>query len=556
MSSILLDKYVFSYNEKIMNPKVSIACFVSSHGFGHAARSSAVMAALQDRCPVFHFEIFTQTPEWFFAQSLKASFVCHPVTTDIGLVQTSALQFDLHETLEALNCFLPFDDEGMDRLAERVKALNCQLIVCDISPLGIAVGKRAHIPTVLLENFTWDWIYREYVSMDRRFDVVADYLKEFFDAPDYRVQTDPVCDPKKSSFRTPPIARMPVSTRQETRQRLGIFDDEKMVLITMGGVYEPLQCVRQLSDYHEGVRFVIPGAAPHWIPLGKNFKNIVFLPRASGFYHPDLVRAADAVIGKAGYSTLAEVFYAGVPFGYVSRTDFRESPVIESYIQKNIKSIQIPGEAFHDGGWLKRLPELLSFDVRVKNTCDGAKIAAAYIAQILRNECELIEIVDKDHAVIGAAPRREVHGKNHWVHRVVHALVFDRRNRLLLQKRSMAKTVAPGKWDTSVGGHVDFAEDIEDALYREMEEELGIRPETLQFIYEYTHQNDFESEWVRTYLCRHDGDVTYNKAEIDAVKYWEMSEINAWLGKGIFSDNFEDEFKRYCFWAANHKKGP
>jgi ADP-ribose pyrophosphatase YjhB (NUDIX family) len=101
-----------------------------------------------------------------------------------------------------------------------------------------------------------------------------------------------------------------------------------------------------------------------------------------------------------------------------------------------------------------------------------------------------------------------------------------------------------------VGGHVDFGEAVEEALYREMDEELGIRPQMLQYIYSYTHHNDFESELVSTYICRHDGDVAFNKEEIDAVKYWDIPEIYTCLGKGIFSDNFEDEFERYRLWAS------
>ncbi|MBC2715495.1 MAG: hypothetical protein HF978_09310 [Desulfobacteraceae bacterium] len=57
-----------------MNPKLSIAYFVTFHGFGHAARASAVMNAIYARWPFVHFEIFTQTPEWFFKDSLLMSF--------------------------------------------------------------------------------------------------------------------------------------------------------------------------------------------------------------------------------------------------------------------------------------------------------------------------------------------------------------------------------------------------------------------------------------------------------------------------------------------------
>lgn len=52
-----------------------IAYFVSPHGFGHAARSCAIMSALQAREPGIGLEIFTTVPRWFFAESLAAAFV-------------------------------------------------------------------------------------------------------------------------------------------------------------------------------------------------------------------------------------------------------------------------------------------------------------------------------------------------------------------------------------------------------------------------------------------------------------------------------------------------
>jgi isopentenyldiphosphate isomerase len=142
-----------------------------------------------------------------------------------------------------------------------------------------------------------------------------------------------------------------------------------------------------------------------------------------------------------------------------------------------------------------------------------------------------------------------LHGNNQWIHRVVHVLVFDSRDRLLLQKRSLNKQVAPGKWDTSVGGHVDCGESLMAAAQREMKEELGISPEPPRFIYQYIHSNDFESELVSTYICRHDGEISHNPQEIDEVRFWDLEDIETRLGAGIFSDNFEDEFRRYKAWA-------
>ncbi len=80
---------------------------------------------------------------------------------------------------------------------------------------------------------------------------------------------------------------------------------------------------------------------------------------------------------------------------------------------------------------------------------------------------EILEIVNEQGDVTGTATREEIHKDNSLLHRVIHLLLFNRKGLLLLQKRSTSKDIAPGKWDTSVGGHVDPGEDINTALKRE-----------------------------------------------------------------------------------------
>ncbi len=531
-----------------MNPKLSIAFFVTSHGFGHAARSSSVMNAIYARWPFVHFEIFTKTPEWFFKNSLLMTFNYHSETTDIGLVQSSPLHFDLDKTIDALEKFLPFDELRLAGLADQIYQSDCQLVISDISPLGIAVAEHAGLSSVLIENFTWDWIYKAYLGNDTRFKKYINMLGDLFSKAGHRIQAAPVCYLIKGHLCTPPISRMPVTDPRLIRKRLEINDFDKMVLITMGGISETLPFVDQLADFDENICFVVPGTSMN-IPIdGEKQKNIIFLPQNSSFYHPDLVNAADVVIGKIGYSTLAEVYHAGVPYGYIPRSDFRESSVFESYIQSNMEGFRINEKDFVSGAWLKQLYDLPALPKRSINEMNGADVAADYICNRLACEKEILEIVDTKGCVIGAAPRKCVHGNNQLLHRVVHVLVFDRKNRLLLQQRSLNKRVAPGRWDTSVGGHVDCGESVETAMFREMEEELGIRPLSSQFIYQYIHSNNFESELVFTYTCQYDGVISFNPEEIDAVKFWEMEEINEYLGKEILSDNFESEFMRYNRW--------
>ena len=124
-------------------------------------------------------------------------------------------------------------------------------------------------------------------------------------------------------------------------------------------------------------------------------------------------------------------------------------------------------------------------------------------------------------------------------------LVFNTKDELLLQKRSMDKDVAPGRWDTSVGGHVNAGEAVADAVMREMEEELGITACDPEFLYTYIHSNDYEAELVYTYKCVYDGVIEFQQDEIDEVRPWGLGEIKGTIGKGILSDNFEHEIKTY-----------
>ena len=161
------------------------------------------------------------------------------------------------------------------------------------------------------------------------------------------------------------------------------------------------------------------------------------------------------------------------------------------------------------------------------------------------DEDEYLEIVNEKGEIIGSAQRSEIHGNPSLMHKVVHILVFNRKGDLLLQRRSQNKDVAPGKWDTSVGGHVEAGENLLGSCKREMLEELGITEFEPEYLYSYMHRNNYESELVSTYRCEYEGEISYNMTEIDEIRFWKIQEIKEAMGQKIFSDNFEDEFRNY-----------
>ena len=159
-------------------------------------------------------------------------------------------------------------------------------------------------------------------------------------------------------------------------------------------------------------------------------------------------------------------------------------------------------------------------------------------------EEEYFSVVDENDVVIGQATRRECHTNPALIHRVAHVLVFNSAGELFLQKRAADKDIQPGKWDTSVGGHCDEGEDYLAAAYREMEEELGITGAELTFTGAYIWRSKVETESVHTFTCTYDGDISHHPEEIEETRPWSMEDIRSNLGSGLFTPNFEEEFRR------------
>lgn len=157
---------------------------------------------------------------------------------------------------------------------------------------------------------------------------------------------------------------------------------------------------------------------------------------------------------------------------------------------------------------------------------------------------EMLTLVTEDDRVIGPVPRKLVHGNPSLVHRSVHVLVVGRAG-LLLQKRSLSKDTQPGKWDTSVGGHVGYGQSYDEAARREAAEELGLALGDLECLYASRIRNEVESENIRTYLHLSEGPFRPEPGEIDAVRFWSRAEIDAALGTGVFTPNFEEEYAHF-----------
>lgn len=354
----------------------AIACFISPHGFGHAARVSAVLNAAWAATPTLHAHLFTTAPEIFFRDSLTGPWVYHPTLVDVGLVQPTPLHPDLPATVNALRALWPFAPDRVHALAQQVRALGCTAVWCDIAPLGLAVAEAAGLPGVLMENFTWDWIYAGYAEAEPDLRLFIEGLGAHFARASLHLQTEPLCAPVPTAQRLPPLARRPRHSRAHTRQRLQVHATTPLVLLTMGGVRADFAFAHALKA-HAPVHFVIPGGAEASV-----FEdNLRLLPHHSGFYHPDLVAASDTVIGKLGYSTLAEAATNAIPFGFIGRLNWRESPPLADYVTRHGWGTALSADTLFSGT-LAGLEALLAWP-HFEPATNGASQAARWLLDVV-----------------------------------------------------------------------------------------------------------------------------------------------------------------------------
>jgi len=165
------------------------------------------------------------------------------------------------------------------------------------------------------------------------------------------------------------------------------------------------------------------------------------------------------------------------------------------------------------------------------------------LSQYKRKNEEWLPLLNTKGEVIGKAPRSVCHSSKEYLHPVVHLHMVNSKGELYLQKRPMNK-VQPGKWDTAVGGHIAFGEDVETGLQREAMEELGLKGFEAKLVANYIWESDIEREFVFCFISHYNGVITINKEELADGRFWSPADIKTSLGKGIFTPNFEEEYHK------------
>ena len=328
-----------------MSDRATIHFALTSHGLGHVTRSLAVIQGIHRLRPDWPIVVSsTIDPAWidkelgFLVRHRRQAY-------EPGAVQRDCFSVDIPATIDAYEAF---GERHADMLEEEIHFLRSNkvsAVVSDIPALPVGAAGRLGIPAIGVSNFTWDWILEPWCGPDERH--LVDALRS-----DYAAGTLQLClplGPDQSSFPdykpAPLLARKARLPRDTIRERLEL-GAAPVALVCLGG-----WDVDQLPSIHAQTgrfRLVIASNlritadAPCW-NLGRN------LP--AGISMPDLVAAADVVLGKPGYGLASECLTHRVPFAMIDRSDSRETPCLISQLRDMGRCTTTSVDTFFSGAW-------------------------------------------------------------------------------------------------------------------------------------------------------------------------------------------------------------
>jgi hypothetical protein len=345
---------------------MSIVFYMTGHGFGHASRSIEVINALFLKEPSLDIHIRTNTARWLFDLTVRGAFEYEDLECDPGIVQIDSLHLDEEASIRRARAFIATFERRVEKEAAALARLGAELVVSDISAMGIAAAARAGIPRVALGNFTWDWAYSAYRDSE---DVVSAIATAYADADlALRLPMWGGFDAFRTVVDIPFIARHSRRDPAETRRALGLPLDTRLVLPSFGG--HGLEGLDRAGRHLEG------------------YKVLFHLDErrlyADGFRYEDVVRAVDVVVTKPGYGIIAECLANDTALLYTDRGHFIEYDVLVAAMPRFLRAAHISHDDLFAGKWKEHLDRVLARPKPSEQPAtNGAEVAAAKLLAML-----------------------------------------------------------------------------------------------------------------------------------------------------------------------------
>ncbi len=323
---------------------------VTAHGYGHIAQTAPVVNELARRIPDLSITVRSAATTSYLQQRFTTPFQHIHTALDFGMTMFNAVDVDVLRSL-ANYCEYHADWEAkVAQAAQEMRAMQPDLLFANVPYKSLAAAQVAGIPAVAMCCLNWADIYRHYAPDDEVSRGIHKQMLAAYNSAEIFLKVSPTM-PMDSLYRTAtiaPIAQVGVAQRALALSRCGASDDDKLVLVAMGGIdYRlPMEKWPRIA----GVRWLVPQA---WNIQRDDTSAL----ETMGMCFGDLLASCDAVLTKPGYGTFAEAAYAGVPIIYVSRGEWPEQSYLVQWLKQNGVGLEVGQDVLEQGAMQSVLDE-------------------------------------------------------------------------------------------------------------------------------------------------------------------------------------------------------
>ena len=316
----------------------SVAFFISGHGLGHASRQVEIINTFGARHPEVGIFIRSAAARWLLERTIRVPYELDDRPCDTGVIQIDSLHLDAAETMRRAAAFYDTFDARADDEARLLRARDTRLVIVDAAPLGCEAAARAGVPSVVVSNFTWDWIYADYAEhLALALGVIPTIQGAYRNALGaWRLPMHGGFDTFSTVTDVPFVARHATGPRDETRRRLGLSLDARIALPTFGGYGVHGLDVTRLD------------LGADWIVLADFDDARIY---EAGLRYEDLVAAVDVVLTKPGYGIISECIANNTAMVYTSRGRFAEYDVLVGEMPRYLRVAHLDNASLMAGRW-------------------------------------------------------------------------------------------------------------------------------------------------------------------------------------------------------------
>lgn len=345
---------------------------ISGHGFGHVAQTAPVLNTLHQQHPEIRITVRSSASAEHLRSRIHAPYTHMQSSGDIGMAMISPLEVDVQKSRAA---YRAFHAQWISRVAEEarlLRELQADLVFSNVGYLPLAGAQQAGIANAALCSLNWSDIYRYYCGDD----AIAHQIQSGYANADAFLRATPgmAMNDLANLIPVAPIADLGTNRRDELNRRLKLSEQEKLVLVSMGGIASRLPVENWPRT--DGVRYLVQAS---WQAEHPDAIAIESLPL--GF--DDLLASCDALICKPGYGSFVEAASSGIPVLYVGRPDWPESSALIEWLQQHGVSREISPSALQQGRFAGMLEEICNEPRPASKAPGGAEQVADYLARQL-----------------------------------------------------------------------------------------------------------------------------------------------------------------------------